>query len=142
MDLSVIEVVSEDETLPKIPLDKYVSRLPPCIERIYVHTGDANRRVYMRGGYEDMVLSRMKDVAKTLVIGTGRGGRQWMLDVEANVITDGRLQFSPDDFLKHFAALAAEQLRNNDARYREKCVNGVYVPSPDLSPRFCDECFD
>lgn len=133
MDLSTFEIVSEDDTLPMIPPNKYASRLPLCIERIYMHIGNANCRVFIRGGYEDMVLSRMKDASETLVIGMGRGGRQWVWDIERNAITDGCLQFSPDDFIQHFSAVATRQLRTNEARYREKCVDGVYVPSPDLS---------
>ena len=122
----------------------YMGTLPLALERLYVEVGDAGCKVCLGDG-EDMTLERMRDAVRTGHVGTGRGGTAWTWESTKGWITDGVVVYTPDAFVSHFSTLALRQRAENEQRYREKCVHGRYVPSPELRrppPRWADVCDD
>lgn len=65
-------------------------------------------------------------------------GCTWVLTTSTTVTND-RETLDVETMLKRYVSEEYWQQAQDDLRYREKCVNGVYVPSPELHPCYSDD---
>jgi len=65
-------------------------------------------------------------------------GFTWVL-TSSTTVTNDRETLDVETMLKRYVYEEYCQQAQDDLRYREKCVNGVYVPSPELHHRHSDD---
>lgn len=66
------------------------------------------------------------------------GGCTWVLTT-ATAVTNGHETLDVESMLKRYVFEEYRQQAQDDRRYREKCVHGVYVPSPELYHHHSDD---
>ena len=152
------EVLDEDESddaavaaaLERVPLPRLVQEL---YRRAGVTTHEFHLGALAFHSLEriEELYARRDDVRRTAEIAQTRIGRErvlvWSYDSVDDLVSshesgmsdvsaaaDVERVCSVEDFIAEHARAARAQEAENELRYREKLVHGVYVSSPDLCP--------
>ena len=102
------------------------------LKRFYEYTGGHGAWVGRR-----LRMLPLSDGASSL-LARDDAGCTWTL-ASPNSVTNTRETLDVETMLKRYVYEEYRQQAQDDLRYREKCVHGVYVPSPDLHDQSSDD---
>ena len=139
MSAESLLVVESDSTLRSSPLHTNV-RLPEELMSLYTHVGSPHvtfslERLRFRPLSEIRLRGDIIPFADEVV--SFSRSKVWSYDRTDDIVVSnhGDCEENMKAFIAKFVSKELRQREMNHRRYAEKCVNGVYVPSPDLAPR-------
>lgn len=105
--------------------------LPPLLQEVYEFIANDSIRFCL----ERVCFRRRKDIVGLHFadeILSASHARQWMYDGTVVYSSPPSVEYSMELFLKEYSIRAQVQQNMADARYQEKCVDGRYIPTPEV----------